>query len=415
LSCCRRVNAPAQAVDHIPQVERSGDYGRPWPAYVSGAFGLALTAQINFLVPLRARELGADFDIIGLIVAAGALASAVLAVSAGAMIDRLGPKMAFLVGTAGTALVSLGFAAVSDFWWFLALQPLHGVFRNLGWLASQTYITQLGPTEGRSKRTGRFGLASNLGQMVGPVIAGAGASMVGFQLAMLVPAVYSLAFLVLGLCLANTPPPADREKVGTGSRAARGLLAIRGVQVILLLTTARLWISHVFGTFFPIALVEGGIPPSVAGSVMATAGLVAATTAPTAHVLTRRARPPSVLILALGLSASALILAPFAISLPTSFLIPALVGVGSGLSLPLLLVAMSDAVPQNRLGVALGLRGLVNQATATTAPAVIGPLMAGLGVALGFVSAGAAALAVLASAGVLYTRDRPEGTDRHAA
>jgi hypothetical protein len=74
-----------------------------WLAYVSGAFGLAASGHINFRVPLRARELGASFDVIGLLVGAGAALPAVLSVTTGA----------------GCSVF------VTNYWWFLALQPQH--------------------------------------------------------------------------------------------------------------------------------------------------------------------------------------------------------------------------------------------------------------------------------------------------
>jgi hypothetical protein len=56
---------------------------RLWLAYAIAVFGLGANTQVTFL-PLRARELGAIFDVIGLIIGAGALAAVFSAVPSGA-------------------------------------------------------------------------------------------------------------------------------------------------------------------------------------------------------------------------------------------------------------------------------------------------------------------------------------------
>jgi MFS family permease len=384
-------------------------------AYLIGAFGLSLSAQINFLVPLRARELGAGLDVIGLIIGSGTLAAAASSVSMGVVIDRLGPKRAFMIGAFGTMLVSLSLTFVGGYWWFIALQPLHGIVRNLGWVASQGYITSFATDEERALLTGRFSFFSNVGAMVGPLLAGSAAAVVGFRWALLVPAAYSLLFVIMAFFLYETKvaTPAEkndqgetvkRTKGGSGLSAALSLLPIRGIQVALLLTFTRLWTSHVYAAFLPVFMVDSGISANTAGVVMATSGFVAAIMAPTTGFWTRYMSPQTAAMLGLSCNALGLILVPQLASVPGIFLVPVLVGIGTGLSLPLLITIVTSVVPIQRRGVALGLRALVNQVAATAAPVMIGPLMTVLGLGLGVVSGGGVAVALLASARILNGR-----------
>jgi MFS transporter, DHA1 family, inner membrane transport protein len=377
-------------------------------AYLIGAFGLAISAQINFLVPLRARELGAGFEVIGLIVGSGALAAAAMSVPSGAIIDRLGPKWAFVFGAGATAAVSLGFVLVTDYWWFLALQPLHGVARNLAWVASQGYITSFASDTERPRLTGRFSFFGNVGQMAGPLLVGGAAGLVGFQYALLVPAAYSLTFALLGLSLRETRAAdhgATRQRQGAGLGSAIRLLGLRGIQVALLFTFVRLWTGAVYNTFFPVYLVDSGMSPTLAGTVMAVSGLVAAAMAPTTGYWTRFVSQQTATTVGLGCSALALVLAPHVATVPWVYVVPVLVGIGSGLSLPLLISIVTTAAPSGSRGVALGLRGMVNQTAATAAPVLIGPLMGGLGLLLGFTSGGVLAVVLLAGARWLHTTD----------
>lgn len=378
-----------------------------WLAYLSGAFGLAMSAQMNFLVPVRARELGASFDVIGLIVASGALAAALLSVASGALIDRLGSRRGFVLGAGVTAGVSALYVFVGTYWWFLALQPVLGAARNFGWVASQSYITSLAAPEERARFAGRFSFFSNGGQVVGPVLVGGVAQLVNFRWAFLFMAGYAATFAVVGLLLAEMTAEdhhVTRAKQGTGLRSALKLAAIRGIQVALLLTFARLWISWVYTTFFPAYLIENGLQPGVVGTVMATSGVTATVLGPTTGFWARAVSQQTLAVLGLGCGSAALLLAPHVTTVPMVYLVPALVGIGTGLSLPLLLSIVTGAAPTEQRGVALGLRGMVNQTAATAAPLVVGPLIAGIGMVLGFTVGGIVAAVMLLGARLLHAQ-----------
>jgi len=382
-----------------------------WLSYLSGAFGLAMFTQGNFLVALRARELGATLDVIGLIIGAGSLAAAISSVPSGALIDRLGPRRTFIIGTAATSLASLLYVFATDYRWFLALQPLLGIARGVGWVSSQSYISSIGTAKERPKLTGRFSFFSNLGQMAGPVLAGAAAELVGLRWAMLVPAVYAVCFTFLGLRMKDIRTrdhDATPAAHGAGVRSAMQLVAIRGIQVALLLTFARLWITNIYSTFLPVFLVDGGMEPALVGTIIATSGLVAALMAPTTGFWTRFGSQQTVAVLGLACGAAALVLTPHVAVVPIVFLVPTLIGIGVGLSLPLLISIVTTAAPAHKRGVALGLRDMVNQSAATIAPVVVGPLITALGMALGFTTGGVVGGALLVAARLTHTLDRRE-------
>jgi DHA2 family methylenomycin A resistance protein-like MFS transporter len=393
-------------------VNQVGTQRRLWAAYLSGAFGLAISAQGNFLVPLRARELGAGFDTIGLIIGAGALAPALFSIASGAVIDRIGPRRTFILGAAATVVVSLLFVFVTNYWWFLVLQPLAGVARNVAWVASQGYITSIGPASQRPALTGRFSFFSNVSTMVAPLLCGTAAQFVGFRWALLVPAVYAAVFLLIGWLLIE--PRAERETPrvaqGTGLRAAVRLCALRGIQIALLLSFTRLWITLVHSSFMPLFLVDKGFDPGTVGLVSATSGFVAAALAPTVGFWTRRASPEAVTGASLACGALGVLLIPHLASMPFVFLPSALVGVGGGLSLPLLLGLVANAAPPGRRGVALGLRGMVNQTASSAAPVLVGPIIASVGIVAGFSTGGLAAAAMLLGTWMLHGSERRAGS-----
>lgn len=368
-----------------------------WHAHVAGAFGLGISAQVSFLLALRARQLGAGYEVIGLLVGAGAVSAAVTSVSAGVVVDRLGSRRAFVAGALGSAAVAACFVTVTGYWWFLPLQLAMGVMKNTAWLASQGHAADTSTPRERARATGRFSMFSNVGQMLGPVLAGGAASLVGYQWAFIAPATYALLFATLGLCLAAVPTPqtAGESRAGTGVRVAIKLLAVRGIQVALLLSFARLWIGHVYITFYPVLLVDRGIDPAVVGTIVALSGLVATILAPTAGLATRWLSPVAATSVGLACGVAGLAVAPLATTVGSALVTPLGVGIGAGLSLPLLITLVVDAAHDDARGVALGLRGMVNQSAATAAPAAVGALMGALGLAAGFVSAAVLAGIVL--------------------
>lgn len=370
-------------------------------AYASGGFGLAMVAQAAFLVPLRARELGASFDAIGLIVGAGALAALFASVPSGALLDRLGPRRTFVLAAGVTGLLSLLFPLVTNYWWFLVLQPALGLTRNLGWMASMNYIASMGSDRQRATLTGRFSFISNVGQVIGPLAVGAAAQLVGYRWALLVPALYALFFACLGLFLPETSDGLPDQAQGFGLHSARALLALGGIRVALMLTFATLWINTVFTTFLPVYLTGSGLDPGVVGAVVAALGCVAAVVAPTAGFWTKYRSPTTLAILSLACGALGLLLAAHATTLPWVFLVPVLIGIGSGMSMPLLLTVITTDAPARQRGVALGLRSIATQGAMTTAPFVVGPVIAVLGMTLGLAAAGAATVGMLAGARLL--------------
>lgn len=354
-------------------------------AYVSGGFGLAFTSMVGFLVPLRAHELGASTDLIGLIVGAGALVPAMVSVPLGRLIDHVGPRRAFLLGGSGSAVLVAALAAAPTPLALLLLQLPLGGTRTLAWIASQSYVTSIATGEARARHTGRFSVVTNASLMAAPLLVGTTADVLGFSKAFLVVAAYAGVFVLVGLAL-PAPPTAQRSAPpsATGFRTAGRLLRLPGIQAAMLLTGARLSITSVWTAFFPIFLVSAGLSPTVVGTVMSFKAAIGTVTALAAGQVARWLGSAMGSAAALALGALGVALSPFFATLPWVYLPPILLGVAQGLSLPLLIAMVSAHAPDEQRGVVLGLRASVNQAASVAAPVAIGPLIATAGVIVGF-------------------------------
>lgn len=354
-----------------------------------------MSAMLALAVPLRANDLGATLDVIGLIVGGGLLAPAILSVSLGAVVDRAGAKASFLVGTGVTALATASMVLVQNYWWFLLLVPIAATAISMGWVASQAYITGLATGARQVTITGRFSFFGTIGQMVGPLFAGLSVELLGFRWGLLGLSLYALVYLGDGLLLREGAVSSGESRPEFGLKQASRMFAIAAMRVALILTGTRLWISYIFATFVPLYLVTEGVTAGEAGVVVAVSGLVGAVLAPAAGRLASRAPADLLVVGGLLCGATGLVLTPLVPIGPLVYVIPLLVGIGRGLSLPLLLSIVSSAAPEGQRGVALGLRATVNHLSSALAPSAIGPAMSLLGVTLGFAAGGGVAMILL--------------------
>ncbi|RIQ35893.1 MFS transporter [Jiangella rhizosphaerae] len=375
-------------------------------AYAVGGFGLSMNAVLYLLVPLRADELGAGVGVIGLLIGVKALFETVLSVPMGAFMDRVGAKRSIQLGTAATALVGVGMMAASSLWLLFVLQALMGVVRPLGWIGGQSYAAGLRGGSHRSHDAGRFSSVANLGQIVSPILAGALAGWqgprAGFAMVVALGAVFFAVSLGL-LDVGRAPAAAD---TGSGFGAALGLMRLSRIQTVMFLTFNRLWVPAAWSSFFPLYLVGHGVSPTVAGSVISAMAVVATVTSFFTGRIARLGTPVAVTSVALALGCLGVAVSPVFDTMPLCYLAAALVGIGQGLSLPMLITLMSDAAPPEQRSLALGLRSGVNQAAATVAPVAIGPLIGAAGLAVGFPVAAGIGLAFVLAATWSARRDR---------
>lgn len=378
---------------------------RLWSAYLSGGFGLSVSAMLGLLVPLRADELGIAVAGIGVIVAARSLSETVLAVPLSAVTTRLGTRGAFVLSAAGCALVSAAFVLADGFWALFALNVAIGAGRSVGWVSSQAYISSQGRPEHRARDTGRFSFASNAGQMVTPLLVGGAAALLGYRAAFLVIAAYCAVFVVVGLLLPRPRTGGSSDRVRL--RAAAGLFRLPGIQMAMLLTFVQLWVPTIWTPLFPLLLVSAGASAPEAGAVISSAAAVATAVNLLTGRLSRLASPDVLCTVALALALVGLVISPFLATVPAAFVPAALVGIGNGLSLPLLIVLVSEAAPKGQKALALATRNAVNALSATLGPLGTGLLVAGAGATAAFPVMGGVAALLLGGVVVLRRRAAP--------
>ena len=383
---------------------------RMFIAYASGAYGFSFATTMAYLVPLRALELGASPAFIGLILTAAAAVSAFTSISAGDLANRIGPRQSYILGTLISAVIALFFALTTNLWVMLALQLVLGPARTLAWISSQTYITGIGTAQQRTSIAAKFSFSTQVGVMTAPIIAGVAASTLGYQASFLFAAGLAATFTVMGIIIPNIRSKSAsglQKQASTGGfREALELVRLRGIQVALLLTSIRVWTTSGWNSFVVILLVQKGVSETLAGTVVSSWAIVAMISTISAGWVVRLGSKEIITAFTLGLGALGVAITPHVAFFPLMYLPALLIGIGQGLSLPLLLAMMGDWAPADKRGVALGIRVSVNQSAASLSPFSMGNLINLSGNSAGFGFSGIFMGIVLATATLLHIGHR---------
>ncbi len=131
---------------------------------------------IALFLPLIRADVGLTFSEAGALAAASTLVYAVMQIPSGYLADRVGPKRLFMIGLAGTNVLTFVFALLDNYWPLLASQAISGFFRSLVFAPGILLISALFPPDRRATAIGIFvagGFSSSVVlNLLGPVLVG---------------------------------------------------------------------------------------------------------------------------------------------------------------------------------------------------------------------------------------------------
>ncbi|MFF8846176.1 MFS transporter [Streptomyces sp. NPDC015127] len=365
-------------------------------SFAQGAVSMARPA-----VSYRALSLGADERAIGVIAGVYALLPLFAAVPLGRRTDhgRCAPLL-----PVGVVLISGGCALSGTADSLTAMAAWSGVM-GLGHLcfvigAQSIVARQSAPAE-QDRNFGHFTIGASLGQLVGPVAAGA---VIGADLArtsgyaLLAAAAVAAASLTSLWRIEHRAPRPARASERT-TVPVRSILRTRGVPAGIFISLAVLSATDILTAYLPVIGEHRGIAPAVVGVLLSLRA--AATIAcrlvmsPMIRLMGRTALLTTTCLLG-GLLCGAIAL-PVPLWALASMLV--LLGFCLGVGQPLSMTTVVQAAPAEARSTALALRLTGNRLGQVAAPAGAG-LVAGLaGAATPFVLTGA--LLVLSSAAAI--------------
>lgn len=342
-------------------------------------FWLSLYLYVPVL-PVQARDLGADVGSIGLVLAAYGFVQFLLRIPTGLWTDRLGRRQPFLVASLiAAAVAAAGMAA--------APAPLQlGLFRGVsglaacGWVAITLLMAELMPAAGLAGALAVAGFVSRAAQLAGTFAGGAIAQLGGLRAPFWAAAVVAVCGVAVALAVREpTQPPAARsptfrERLAVG--ADRRVLAASGLSLgaqIISFVTAYGFLPLVAATRFHAGGLDLGI-------LAVASGLPAALTALAAARLQRRFSAWSLSAASFAVAAIGTAAVPFVGSLGALEIAAVALGAGLGLNAPLLMTEAVRGCEPARRGTAMGFYQSIYSIGMFGGPALAGAVGARWGV-----------------------------------
>jgi len=351
---------------------------------------------------LFALSLGASTFEVGVIGALFAALPMFFSVKAGRAIDRVGVRPPFLVGTALTAAGT----ALAYVW--PVLPSLYVVATLVGsglvvvHIAASNAVGALGAPPDRPRNFSFLALGFSASGFLGPLAAGFMIDGLGHARAFLILAVFPLvAFLVLLSGRLRLPrpaaPPAQRVE-----RRLIDLLADRRLRHILVISALFNVAWDVFVFFAPIHGTALGLSASAIGVLLGAFAAATFLVRLVLPALIRRAREWTLAGAALGIACAVYALYPLFREVGVLMALAFVLGIGLGMSQPIVMSLLFSAAPPDRVGEAVGLRTTALNFVQTSIPLAFGALGTALGVAPIFW-----AMALVLAGGMAFARRRP--------
>ena len=344
-------------------------------------------------VSLYALKLEATPFTVGVLMSLYALLPMLLSVTAGRLIDRIGPRLPLLWGN---ALLLAG--VILPFAWpglpalFFAATMIGSGFM-VSHLVSNNLVGAFGKPEDRAANFSWLALGFSVSGSLGPLIAGFAIDGVGEVRSFAVMAAF--AALALGVAfwrradLVRHAIPRHRP----ADHSVMDLVRNRQLRSVLIVSGMLSMGWDLFTFVMPIHCSNIGLSASTTGIIMAAFGAATFAVRLAMPALARRLRQWQVITVAFVTAGTAYLLFPFVTSAPLIMSIAFLLGLGLGCSQPMVMSLLYEASPAGRQGEVVGVRTTVLSSSSTALPLVFGAVGAALGMTPVFCAISACLLA----------------------
>lgn len=335
------------------------------------------------LMSLYAMNLGADPFIVGVLISLYSLFPLFLAVYAGRLSDRLGPRIPMLLGSLGLALGLLLPFLLPRLATLLVSAALIGCLYIFYTVSVQHLIGSFGSGVQRTRNFSTFSLGVALSAMFGPTLAGFSIDLAGYELTYLILALFPSVPAVFFMFFAQELPRAEAADQQVQKQT---IDLLRNVPLRRALVTAGVIETglELFNFYMPIYGHSLGLSASVIGIIMgafAAAMLLMRSVMP---ILVRKSSEEWALFGSLGLAAAISLLFPFVADVYLLVGISFVLGLGLGCCSPLSLIITYNRAPDGRSGEAMGMRQTVNKFIQVLLPVIVGTLGSAFGVGPAF-------------------------------
>ena len=367
------------------------------------------------LLPLFARDLGANPQLIGFIVGASTLTGVVLKLPAGAYSDIVGRRALLVSGAVVFAVMPFTYVAVSGLGLLIALRVAHGSATALFGPVASASLSDIAPPNRRATWLSTYSTMQGAGQAIGPILAGYLIAMRRFDLAFLLAGVIALS---TPLIVWGWPVPTRRAAIGQQrsplrqfSDGVREAAADRRVLAASLAQSAQFVLNGSLNAFLPLFASEVlGMGAAAVGWMFAMQTVTTLATRPIIGVVSDRIGRRSVIITGLATCSGAVWIISAAENI--NVLLAAVLAYAAGVAITTAATSayVTDVAPRARYGTAHGVFGTIYDIGDAAGPILAGLLVAAWGYAPMFQTMAIVSISAAAAFYLFSTPGRESGT-----
>ena len=344
-------------------------------------------------VSLNAISLNATAFTVGSLMAVYALLPAILSVSAGRWIDRIGINKPMLVGSVGVGVGVVTPFIIPGLIALYVTAVLTGVSFMLINVSAYHAVGEMSSPEDRPVNFSYVALGFSTSSFIAPMMSGIGIDQLGFRATFLILALFTV-LPVIALSAHLLPPVKPREAHTLApAGAVFDLLRDRNLRHLFIAMAVLTVAWDVYSFAIPIYGSKIGLSASKIGIVMGAFAAATFAVRLAMPFIVNRVRPWTMLTAALLTAAVSYCALPFTQSVAVMMALMFLLGLGLGAPQPMILSLLHESAPIGRAGEALGLRTTMINTSQTVMPLIFGAVGAALGIAPLFWAMAAALLA----------------------
>jgi DHA1 family multidrug resistance protein-like MFS transporter len=350
------------------------------------------------LLPLFARDLGADARLVGLVVGASTLTGVVLKLPAGAWSDVLGRRALLVAGALVFAITPFTYVPVSGLGLLIALRVLHGSATAIFGPVASASLSDIAPANRRATWLSTYSTCQGAGQALGPVLA-------GYLIAV---GRFDTAFVLAGLIALLTPlivarwPSTRRDAPSLHPSPSRQFVqgireVIRERRILLtsLAQSAQFVLNGTLTAFLPLYAGEiVGLSAAEIGWLFGLQTITTLATRPIIGIASDRIGRRGVIVAGLVVCSMAVWIISMAETRGSLFGAVLAYAAGVAVTTAATSAYITDMAPRTRYGAAHGVFGTIYDVGDAGGPIVAGVLVAAWGYAYMFQTMATAALAM---------------------
>ncbi len=239
-------------------------------------FDALLMFAIVPLLPDYVQTLHLSKTQAGAVIGAYSAATLLMALPAGRIADRIGPRRITIAGVALMTVSTLGYAVAGSFWVLIAARFGQGVASAISWTAGLAWLSAGTSPERRGRALGFAMTCGSVGALLGPVLVGPMSGRLGIRAPFVILATVAAGLLVASAMLRDVR---GADATGTGvietfTTALRSRLLAIAVLVMSLVAV----MSGLVETLVPLRMGAEGYSASAISLLLGLAGLTAAGT-----------------------------------------------------------------------------------------------------------------------------------------